>query len=102
MVSAFMAGAASLRTWSALHKWSSLACTLFLLLLCVTGLPPIFHHEIEHLLGTEIEAPAVPVGTPRASLDRVLAAAHARHPGKVAQFVAADDEGGGLWYVTRH
>jgi uncharacterized iron-regulated membrane protein len=29
------------------HTWSSLISTLFLLLLCVTGLPLIFHHEID-------------------------------------------------------
>lgn len=95
-----MAGAASLRTWSAIHKWSSLACTVFLLMLCVTGLPLIFHQEVAHLLDTVVEAPAVPAGTPRASLDRVLAAAQAQHPAKVAQFVAAGDAGSGLWYVT--
>ena len=39
------------------HKWSSLVCTVFMLLLCLTGLPLIFHHEIGHLLGTEVEAP---------------------------------------------
>ena len=45
-----------LRRWAWIHKWSSLVCTVFMLLLCVTGLPLIFHHEIGHLLGTEIEA----------------------------------------------
>lgn len=29
----------TLRRWSWLHKWSSLLCTLFMLLLCITGLP---------------------------------------------------------------
>ena len=33
------------------HTWSSLISTLFLLLLCITGLPLIFHHEIDELLG---------------------------------------------------
>jgi uncharacterized iron-regulated membrane protein len=33
------------------HTWSSLVSTLFLLLLCITGLPLIFHHEIDELLG---------------------------------------------------
>jgi uncharacterized iron-regulated membrane protein len=32
-------------------------CTVFMLLLCMTGLPLIFHHEIDHLLGNEVEAP---------------------------------------------
>jgi len=32
----------SLRRWFVVHKWTSLVCTLFLLMLCVTGLPLIF------------------------------------------------------------
>ena len=56
----------ALRRWSWTHKWSSLVCTAFMLLLCITGLPLIFHHEIGHLLGTEVEAPAMPANTPRA------------------------------------
>ena len=43
--------AKTIRRWSAVHTWTSLICTLFLLLLAVTGLPLIFHHEIDHLLG---------------------------------------------------
>jgi uncharacterized iron-regulated membrane protein len=40
------------RRWTTLHRWSSLFCTLNLLLLSVTGLLLIFHHEIEDMLGT--------------------------------------------------
>ncbi|MDP3411659.1 MAG: M48 family metalloprotease, partial [Polaromonas sp.] len=54
-----MLSAPSIRRWSWIHKWSSLICTVFMLLLCITGLPLIFHHEIGHLLGTEVEAPAM-------------------------------------------
>lgn len=38
-----------IRGWAFVHKWSSLVCTLFLLFLCVTGLPLIFHDEIDAL-----------------------------------------------------
>ena len=55
---------------------------LFLLMLCVTGLPLVFHDEIEGLLEDEIAAPAMPEGTPRLSLDRMIAAAQARFPGQ--------------------
>lgn len=41
----------STQTWSWIHKWSSLVSTAFLLLLCITGLPLIFHEEIEHMPG---------------------------------------------------
>jgi len=95
-----MLSAQALRTWSWLHKWSSLVCTLFMLLLCLTGLPLIFHHEIGHLLGTEVETPAMPAGTPRASLDRVLDAARAAHPDRVVQFASLDEDDPNLWFVT--
>ena len=89
-----------IKAWIWVHKWSSLVCTVFMLLLCLTGLPLIFHHEIGHLLGTEVEAPEMPAGTPRADLDRVLATAQARHPGKVLQFLSREVDDDRLWYVT--
>ncbi|MES2688318.1 MAG: PepSY-associated TM helix domain-containing protein [Pseudomonadota bacterium] len=92
--------ASSIRRWSWIHKWSSLVCTVFMLLLCITGLPLIFHHEIGHLLGTEVEAPAMPADTPRASLDRVIATAKAIHPERVVQFVSQPEDDNGLWFVT--
>ena len=88
------------KTWTWIHKWSSLVCTVFMLLLCITGLPLIFHHEIGHLLGTEVDAPKMPAGTPRASLDRVIATAHALHPERVVQFVSQPEDDDGLWFVT--
>lgn len=92
--------AGSLRRWAWIHKWSSLVCTVFMLLLCITGLPLIFHHEIGHLLGTEVEAPTLPAGTPRADLDKVVAVAQARAPGKVMQFVSREIDDDSFWYVT--
>ena len=32
----------TLKLWFLVHKWTSLVCTVFLLLLCLTGLPLIF------------------------------------------------------------
>jgi Uncharacterized iron-regulated membrane protein len=89
--------AKSLRTWAWVHKWTSLICTVFMLLLCVTGLPLIFHHEIGHLLGTEIEAPEMPAGTPYVSLDEVMATAQAQHPGLVPQFLFREEDETNLW-----
>lgn len=37
----------TIKSWLFIHKWSSLVSTLFLLMLCATGLPLIFHDEIE-------------------------------------------------------
>ena len=62
----------ALRRWSWVHKWSSLVCTLFLLMLCITGLPLIFYHEIEHALGNAVEPKPLPAATPDISLDRVM------------------------------
>ncbi len=90
----------SLRAWVWVHKWSSLVCTLFMLLLCITGLPLIFHHEIGHLLGTEIETPALPPGTPRADIDQVLAAARGEFPGKPVLYISQEPDDDTFWYVS--
>ena len=76
----------SIKRWYLIHKWSSLICTVFLLLLCITGLPLIFHHEIEDLTG----GPVVPVtanGSTSASLDLMLLEAQKRAPKDVVGFV---------------
>ena len=41
---------ATIRAWSWVHTWSGLVATAFLLMLCVTGLPLVFTHEIEEAL----------------------------------------------------
>lgn len=95
-----MLTARSIKTWSWLHKWSSLVCTVFMLLLCLTGLPLIFHHEIGHLLGTEVEAPEMAKGTPHVSLDKILAVGHSKHPDRVVQFSSPDEDNPDIWFVT--
>lgn len=91
--------AKSLRIWTWLHTWSSLVCTVFMLLLCLTGLPLIFHHEIGHLLGTEVEAPSMPANAPRAPMDSVLAAGQARAPGLVPTFLFQEPDSTDTWTV---
>ncbi len=90
----------TLRRWAWMHKWSSLVCTVFMLLLCLTGLPLIFHHEIDHLLGNVVEAPAMPAGTPNADVDQVLAAAKALYPGKIVQYMSREIDEARIWNVT--
>ncbi len=92
--------ARSLRVWAWLHKWSSLVCTLFMLLLCLTGLPLIFAHEIAHLTGKAVELPEPQARTGLAPLDAVVAAGRARHPDRVVQYASPDEEDARLWYVT--
>ena len=64
--------AGTIRAWSWVHKWTSLVCTVFLLMLCVTGLPLVFTHELEEALMPHGWEAANPDG-PRLSLDEVLA-----------------------------
>lgn len=90
----------ALRRWTWLHKWSSLVCTLFMLLLCLTGLPLIFHHEIAAATGAIVEPPAMAADAPRVDLDRVLAVAQARHPGKKPMFVSQDEDDDRSWFIT--
>ena len=90
----------AIRAWSLVHKWTSLACTLFMLLLCLTGLPLIFHHEIGSWLGTVAQAPPAPAHAGDIGLDRVLEIARQKHPDRVVQFVSQEEDSPGLWFVT--
>src|SRR3546814_4641559 len=87
----------TIRTWFLIHKWTSIVCTGFLLMLCVTGLPLIFHDEIDLLteetpdygmpgVGSSGEAPGL------RPLDEMLAKALAARPGEVPVFMAFDNE----------
>lgn len=82
----------TIRAWSWVHKWTSLVCTAFLLMLCVTGLPLIFHHEIDDALNPDHWQPANPDG-PLLDLDQILAVALAARPaGDVPIFMSFDDD----------
>jgi len=75
--------------WS--HRWSSLICTIFLLILCVTGLPLIFKDEIGRLTG-DPESHAVTNDSRRVSLDQLVAVARSRYPGEVIASMFMDDD----------
>jgi uncharacterized iron-regulated membrane protein len=81
----------TVKTWYLVHKWTSLVCTLFLLILCVTGLPLIFWEEIDHATRDMREPAPVVEGARPASLDAILAKALARNPGDVPLFLGWDD-----------
>jgi uncharacterized iron-regulated membrane protein len=88
------------RAWHAVHKWTSLVCMLFLLMLCVTSAPLIFSHEINHALGTMVDAPALAEGrTGRADIDLMVADAGRRRPHDVPQFIVADADEPDLVHV---
>lgn len=87
----------TIRIWFILHKWTSLISTLFLLMLCITGLPLIFHDEIDRLteeaprygmpgIASSGEAPGL------VPLDTLLKSALAARPGEVPVFMAFDND----------
>ncbi len=90
----------TIRRWAWIHKWSSLVCTGFMLLLCLTGLPLIFHHQLDDWLGKVVRAPAMPADTPRADVDRVIAAGLALYPNKVMQYMSREIDEDRIWNLT--
>ena len=93
--------ATTIRRWSAVHTWTSLICTLFLLMLALTGLPLIFHHELAHLLGEAPELRELPAETPHLSLQQLVEAAERHRPGEVVQYFGfEDDEPNGVVAIT--
>ena len=82
----------SAKRWFLWHKWTSLICTVFLLMLCLTGLPLIFHHEIEDLTEEEVHLSDVPPSTPKASLDSLLHKVSVMHPQKVVRYIFWDED----------
>ncbi len=87
------------RFWDAIHTWSSLVCTVFMLVVCVTGLPLVFSDEIAALNGDAFHQADKPAGTARASTDAVAASAQAQVPGKVPLYLFREDDEPDLWYV---
>ncbi len=95
-----MLSAKTVKIWYAVHKWTSLVCTAFLLMLCVTGLPLIFYHELSHLLGDEIKTVDMPLETPKASLDSVVEAGLKKYPAEFVRFLYWDEDEPDLVYLT--
>jgi len=89
----------ALRRWAWLHKWSSLVCTLFMLLLCLTGLPLIFGHEINDWLGNAIQTPAISHHGADASLDNIVSAAKKHYPTLVPLYLFKDDDEPLQWVI---
>lgn len=85
-----------IRGWFLVHRWTSLVCTAFLLMLCLTGLPLIFHDEIDRATGHApvLTGPASSAQAPGLlPLDAMLARALRERPGEVPLFMAFDNVG---------
>lgn len=90
----------TIKAWFLVHKWTSLVCTLFLLLLCITGLPLVFWEEISHLTGADPDvAPAAPGAQP-ANIDDLVARALAKYPGDVPLFFGWGDHSPSVYVNT--
>ena len=87
--------ARTVRLWSVVHTWTSLISTVFLLLLCLTGLPLVFHHEIDELLGYA-PRPEAHASAARATPQQVANAALVADPGRVLQYISWDKDEPGL------
>lgn len=81
-----------LRGWLWVHKWSSLVCTLFLLLICISGAPLVFREELSTLLDDSLPYAEVPDSAPVVSLDRLVEASERLYPGQVILSIFADDD----------
>lgn len=81
------------RGWYLVHKWSSILCTIFLLMLCITGLPLIFHDEIDTLLEGDVAAGMRGTASSQGGLplDSMVAKALAARSGEVPLFMAFDN-----------
>lgn len=90
----------TVKAWYLVHKWTSLVCTAFILLLCLTGLPLIFHDELEDLLGQNPSLVAPLPGAPVPTLDALVAKVLAGRPGEVVQSVSFDADRPVAFIVT--
>lgn len=90
----------TVKAWYLVHKWTSLICTAFLLLLCVTGLPLIFWEEIAHATDGQGDLVQPSPGRQPAALDMLLDKAMARHPGDVPLFLSWDDHEPAVFVTT--
>jgi uncharacterized iron-regulated membrane protein len=91
--------ARTIKTWHLVHKWTSLVCTLFLLMLCITGLPIIFYEEIDHLSGNVPDLPSLEGGQ-SVAVDSIVAKSHELYPAERVQYVIWDEEQPNLVYVN--
>ncbi|BFO54939.1 PepSY-associated TM helix domain-containing protein [Acidovorax sacchari] len=79
----------ALQRWAWVHKVSSLACTVAMLLVCITGFPLVFSDEIDDWLHP---VPQEAAGQGLADIDAIVADALRRHPGEWPEYVVRDGE----------
>ncbi|MBA4098633.1 MAG: peptidase [Rhodospirillum sp.] len=92
--------ARTIKTWHLVHKWTSLVCTLFLLMLCITGLPIIFYEEIDHASGNVPDLPVLEGVSSSAGMDKIVAAAQRLYPQEQVKYLIWDDHEPNLVYTS--
>lgn len=83
--------ASTIKVWELIHKWTSLICTVFLLMLCITGLPLIFHDEIDEALNPQVWQPKNP-DAKHLTIDEVLDIALNNRSGEQAIYMSFDTD----------
>lgn len=92
-----------LRRWQWVHRWSSLVCTVFLLVLCLTGLPLVFRDEIADWASPSAGATPpteAPGNAPMADLDTMVDAARGPaglFPGHTVRWISLEDDRPEVW-----
>jgi uncharacterized iron-regulated membrane protein len=86
-----MIAAHRLKRWYLIHKWASLVCTVFLLVICLTGLPLLFRDQIDGWLQPHHYV-SLPANTPSASFDALAATSHRLYPNEVIASMFVDDD----------
>lgn len=95
-----MPGVSSLRKWYLLHKWSSLICTFFLLVICLTGLPLVFIDEISEWWRGDPPTVSLPADTPMANIDEMVLTAKGpkgSFPGETVRWMSFEDDRPEVW-----
>ncbi len=87
-----MLSARKVRTWYRVHKWTSLICTAFLLMSCLTGLPLIFDEQIDHVTDHHVKPASLPEGAPFASIDSLVTASKRLYPSEHVLSLGWDDD----------
>lgn len=76
-----------LKIWTTIHKWTSLISTLFLLILCITGLPLIFHVEINKWTHDNYHIQSKHDLKNNINIDQLIDIAKNKHPHKEVQII---------------
>lgn len=87
----------NIKRWHFIHEWTSLICTLFLLNLCITGLPLVFAEEINGLLNPDGPFEELPATTPMVNLDTLVKKSEQLYPSELISFMYIDDDAPQIW-----